>query len=378
MNTQKVIKALLFTPGQKGTWGLPALFEGSPGTAKTSIVEQVCETYQMPLETVIASLREPSDFVGMPVPSDDGLAYMAAPWAKRLATVPRGVAFLDELSTAAQSVQNALLRVVLDRWVGDCHLPHVRFIAAMNKADETANGYELAIALANRFIHLTWEAPSLEQWQDYLMGNGGADEQFDPEDEEKRVLKEWDKAFAISRGMLVGFSQKAPNLIHVQPKSHDPQASKAWPSRRSWELAARAMAGADVHNLDETDKQTLIAGCVGAAHAGEFLAYAENSDMPDPAELLDGKAKWKPDNRLDRTMAVLSSCTALITPANAPKRNDRAAAMWKILGGIVEEQADICEPHARKLSKERLSQMPEAKDVMLALGPVMQAAGLLK
>ncbi|MFF2409480.1 hypothetical protein [Streptomyces sp. NPDC058092] len=68
-------------------------------------------------------MREPSDFAGLPV-LRDGHTWFAPPrWAERLAAVGNGLLFLGELTTAPPAVQTAMLRVVLERTVGDPALP---------------------------------------------------------------------------------------------------------------------------------------------------------------------------------------------------------------------------------------------------------------
>src|SRR4029078_2125098 len=112
-------------------------------------------------ETVIASIREPADFAGLPVVSGAGatVAVEFAPprWARRLAAVETGLLFFDEISTAPPAVQAALLRVVLERTVGDLALPEgVAVVAAANPPEQGADGGGLTPPLANRFCHLDW------------------------------------------------------------------------------------------------------------------------------------------------------------------------------------------------------------------------------
>lgn len=380
MGMQNVLKALMFTPGPKGVWGLPAVFVGAPGVAKTSIIEQTAETWGTPMETLIASLREPSDFLGQPVPTDGGIEYLPAKWAVNLAKQARGVAFLDELSTAPPVIQSALLRIILDRYVGDLHMPNTRFLAAMNRPEDTAGGgYELVTPLVNRVILLDWDPPTLQEWQNYMMGGGTGESgsATKAEQEEARVLAAWPAAFATARGIVIGFSAKAPHLMHVQPKSGDASASKPWPSRRSWEMVTRVLAGSKIHGLSDIQTHTLIAGCVGPGAAGEFLAYLENADMPAPEDLLKGKVKWAPDVRLDRTMAVLASCTSFVLSSEGPDKSSLAEKLWGLLLPIVDTQADLVLPHAEILCFEKLSSSAAASKVVMKLGPVMQAARLL-
>jgi MoxR-like ATPase len=136
---------------------VPVLLWGSPGTGKTSAVRALGESLGWPVEVVIGSIREPSDFAGLPVVVD-GMVAMAPPsWARRLAAAERGLLFLDELTTAPPAVQAVMLRVVLERVVGDVALPDgVRVVAAANPPEEAADGWELAPPLANRLVHLEW------------------------------------------------------------------------------------------------------------------------------------------------------------------------------------------------------------------------------
>ena len=102
---------------------VPVLLWGAPGTGKTSAIRAMAEVMGLPCETVIASIREPSDFAGLPIVVGGEVRFAPPAWARRLAEAGRGLLFLDELSTAPPAVQAALLRVVLERAVGDLTLP---------------------------------------------------------------------------------------------------------------------------------------------------------------------------------------------------------------------------------------------------------------
>ena len=113
------------------------------------------------LEIILASIREPQDFAGLPVVSGDSMRLVAPDWARRLAADGNGILFLDEVNTAPPSVQAALLRVSLDRVAGDCYLGDgTSVVAAANPPEIAADGWDLAPPLANRFCHLPWELPS--------------------------------------------------------------------------------------------------------------------------------------------------------------------------------------------------------------------------
>ncbi len=124
---------------------IPVLAWGPPGVGKTATITAVAEALGLPVEVVIASVREPSDFAGLPVIRDDGVRMEPPAWARRLAAAGRGIVFFDEVSTAPPAVQAALLRVVLDRVVGDLALPSgVAIVAAANPPEQAAGGWDLS------------------------------------------------------------------------------------------------------------------------------------------------------------------------------------------------------------------------------------------
>lgn len=385
MDTKRLLKAFWFTPGPRGRWGLPILLEGKPGNAKTSTVEVSSKEVGLWFEAVIGSLREPSDFLGLPFPGkdeDDRLitSYSPPTWYSRARRAERGVVAFDEINTAAPATQAALLRVILEGVVGDEVLPNgIRFVAMMNSTEDAAGGWDLAPPLANRFGHIKWEGPDSEAWADWVLGGAGAQEvaAFDAQREEERVLAAWDTPWAKARGIVAGFIRKRPELLHQMPKSGDPKASKAWPSQRTWEYVMRALASAEVHKLTEVERDDGLSAFVGAGPAGELLTYLTEADLPDPAELLDGKVKFIHEpKRLDRTVAVLSSCAALVTSQKAEKQSERAAALWKLCQPIVKDAADLVVPTGRALVKAKLSKFAEARPVLLKLQPVLEAAGI--
>ena len=124
---------------------VPVLIWGAPGTGKTSAIRAMAEELGLACETVIASIREPSDFAGLPIVDDGHVTFAPPRWASRLAEQQVGILFLDEISTAPPAVQAALLRVVLERVVGDLELPEgIVVIAAANPPELAADGWDLS------------------------------------------------------------------------------------------------------------------------------------------------------------------------------------------------------------------------------------------
>jgi len=140
---------------------VPVILWGAPGVGKTSVIEQIAEHHGWRLETVIASISDPTDFKGMPREDAGRTVFSPPSWAIAIEQNGGGVVFLDEISTAPPSVQAALLRPVLSKVVGDLALPAAtRFVAAANPPEIAADGWDLSAPLANRFVHLTWEVPA--------------------------------------------------------------------------------------------------------------------------------------------------------------------------------------------------------------------------
>jgi MoxR-like ATPase len=385
----RIIHAAVFTPTRKHRWGLPLRIIGAPGTAKSALIEQVSEAAGLHVETVIASLRDPTDFLGLPVPHEDGSVGYAPPaWALRAAKAKHAVVFLDEINTAPPAVQAALLRVVLDRVVGDFVLPDtVRILAAQNAVEDAAGGYDLAAPLANRFGTLPdWTGPTCEEWCAHELQAGNGDEieaATTAEAEEARVMKAWPSERAKAAGIITSFIKRKPSLLHCQPPSCSPEASGAWPSRRTLDMAINALAASKIHGLDESETDRYVGAFIGSAAMRELRSWLVNVDLPDPAELLDGKIEWKHDpDRLDRTMVVCSSCAALVAPHSAEKRIPRAEACWKLIHGLMEV-SDVVLPAVRTLVSEqvRLVRGPkgmfkDAEKVLAKFLPVFNAAGI--
>lgn len=128
---------------------IPTLLWGGPGIGKTAAIAAAAHERGAHLETVIASIREPSDFGGLPIVTNDGPtpgAYLAPPrWARDIVDRDQPTwVFLDELSTAAPATQAALLRVVCESVVGELALPDTtRFVAAANPTSTAAGGWDL-------------------------------------------------------------------------------------------------------------------------------------------------------------------------------------------------------------------------------------------
>ncbi|OGR26519.1 MAG: hypothetical protein A2139_06915 [Desulfobacca sp. RBG_16_60_12] len=393
LNMEMILKALLFCQGVDGRRGLPIKFTAEPGTAKSSVIKQVALKHGLAVIVVIACIREPSDFAGLPIPTTKKMAdkiltmveFAAADWAVQAAEAKYVVVFLDEINQAPPAVQAALMRVVLEGCVGDLQLPStVRFVAAMNSTEDATAGWDLALPLANRFGHMQWQAPGVEEWTDWLIslpstpGPVDVQAEFDAEEEDDRVDAMWPQPWAKARGLVAAFVRSRPELLHDKPAAGSPQASGAWASRRTWEMATRAMTSAEIHGLSPADTDAVISSFVGDGPGRELAAFRDMCRLPDPYDLLDGKVSWQHDpTRLDVSMAILSMCAASFESTTMPNREKRASFFYKnIAKSVVEDAADLLIMPVRKMIQYRLAAVPGADPIVKHMVPMLRAAGI--
>lgn len=312
------------------TANLPVLLWGEPGIGKTATLEQLAAGLAVPLETVIASVHEPSDFAGLPIvagdPAVEGVPMAPPDWAVRLARRGDGLLFLDELSSAPPVVQAALLRVVLERRVGSLPLPPgIRVVAAANPPASAADGWHLSPPLANRFVHLRWT----HEPRVVARGLAGTWPAVTvPTVDPSRV----DGAVARARGTVAGFLTARPGLTHQLPSDAEARGG-AWPSPRSWEMVLRLLAAHHATGGGREALTTAVAGAVGDGAGLEFIGYLTELDLPDPERVLADPASFRLPDRGDRQLAFLTSVVAAI---QARVNRSRWDAGWVVLAKAVD------------------------------------------
>ncbi|MEV5497371.1 AAA family ATPase [Nonomuraea fuscirosea] len=309
---------------------LPVLLWGEPGIGKSAGLQQLAAGLRVPLETVIASVHEPSDFAGLPIIGDDpattGVPMAPPDWAVRLAAAGRGVVFFDELSSAPPAVQAALLRVVLERRVGSLPLPEsVRVVAAANPPSSAADGWHLSPPLANRFVHLQWTHDP----RTVARGMSGTWPAVPlPRVDPARVPS----AVARARGVISGFLTARPGLAHHLPGDAESRG-RAWPSPRTWEMALRLLAVGYATDADQKAVATAVIGAVGDGAGLELLNYLEQLDLPDPDRVLANPDAFALPARGDRQLAFL---TAVVSAVQSDLTRRRWEAGWAVLAKAVD------------------------------------------
>ena len=244
----------------------PLFLWGPPGIGKSDIVKQMGEELDAHVIDIRLSLWEPTDIKGIPFfDSNSNKMQWAPPLelpdAEMAAKHKQIILFLDEMNSAAPSVQAAAYQLVLNRRVGTYRLPdNVLIVAAGNRETDKGVTYRMPAPLANRFVHLEMKV----DWDDYF--GWAVDNKI-----HKDVV-----------GFLT-FSKK--DLYDFDPKS----ASRAFATPRSWTFVSELL----FDDEEDTDTLTdLISGAVGEGLAVKFMAHRKiASKLPDPTDILKGKVK---------------------------------------------------------------------------------------
>ncbi len=348
----------------------PVLLWGGPGTGKSAVIRLLGETLELPVVTVIASLREPADFAGLPVVTDNGSIRLAEPsWASHLVQQGRGILFLDEITTAPPAVQAALLRVVLERVVGDVSLPEsVSVIAAANPPEQAAGGWDLSPPLANRFCHLEWPVDS-DRFLEALTSGWPIPEIgiSDPTLQGETTIR--------IRSTLAGFLRGRPGLLYSMPEDMS-TTGRAWPSPRSWDMAADLWAFAEATGASEDVVLLLISGSVGPGAARELLTWQKEADLPDPEAVLADPSTFRLPERGDRQFAVLGALAAAVK-AN-PTKERWEAAFEVVQQAVSMGSADVAAVAARSLAQDIPAGVDALPSAVASLAPVLNRAGLLR
>ena len=243
----------------------PLFLWGPPGIGKSELVEGITRDLGGVMFDLRLGQMEPTDIRGIPFYNKDtGMMDWAAPVdlpdAETASKYPIVVLFLDEMNSAAPSVQSAAYQLILNRRIGKYVLPdNVVMVAAGNRESDKGVTYRMPTPLANRFIHQEMKV-DFASWQEWAVMN--------------KIHKDVVGYLSFAKQDLYDFDAKS--------------ASRAFATPRSWSFVSQLLD-------DEGDNDTLtnlIAGTVGEGLAVKFMAHRKvASKMPNPVDILKGKVK---------------------------------------------------------------------------------------
>lgn len=320
----------------------PVLQWGLPGEGKTSVAQSVADQLGVHAEVVIASLREPTDFNGLPVVGADGTVTLAPPnWLTSTLHADGAILVLDEATTAAPATRAALLRVVNERVSGDTPLnPTTRIWAIANPPEVAEDGWELGAPMSNRFLHLLdWSLPASVFAAGLTTGTWpqAPSLHFD--------AQRLDVCLADARAAVAGFVRDDPTMLSRLP-DHPSRRQYPWPSPRSWAMCANLLgharaARADGKPLHDDVIALIVQGTVGTDVAEAFISFERALSLPSPQALLDAPTDWTVPERGDITWAVLSRLLAHLAGRGKQATAQEFQQAGRVLTHAADQQAAV-------------------------------------
>jgi len=265
----------------------PVFMWGPPGIGKSEMVKEIAASGKLGNTAVVdmrLALFEPTDLRGYPVPDVASgtmkwLPPSDLPTEEMAAQYDTVILFLDELNSAAPSVQAAAYQLILDRKIGQYRLPeNVVVMAAGNRETDKGVSYRMPKPLENRFVHFELRV-DFTDWFNWAVKN---------------------KVHAD----VVGFLTFAKNdLYQFDPKS----SSRGFATPRSWTYVGGFLDG-DAGQLPDGLQTDVVAGCIGEGTAIKFMAHRKIAgDLPDPSDVLDGKVSTLKTKEISAMYALATS-----------------------------------------------------------------------
>lgn len=288
INTSRASNVLLADMKAKR---VPMMF-GAPGIGKSAIVKALADKMGLKLIDMRLAQHEPADLVGFPMPNTQtGRMDFLAPSDIPLATdtVPEGfkgwLLFLDELAQSAPMVQNAALRLILDRQVGQ-HMLHDQcyIVAAGNRQSDGAFVGSMSTALMSRMSCYELDL-SFDGWMDWALG-------------------------ANVHPTVLAFLNFRQDRLHM----FDPQKREPFPCPRGWETvgAKLRLNDAEPTGLSVTE---LAAGAIGTGAAVELNAFVGLfTDLPSFDAIVGDPASAPLPTASDQRYAVVGMLAGRVTP----------------------------------------------------------------
>lgn len=244
----------------------PIFLWGPPGIGKSELVADITEELNGYMIDLRLGQMDPTDIRGIPfynkeIGKMDWAPPIDLPDEELASKFPIVVLFLDEMNSAAPSIQAAAYQLILNRRVGKYCLPkNVVMVAAGNRESDKGVTYRMPTPLANRFIHQEMKC-DFGAWLEWAVN--------------KNIHKDVVGYLSFAKQDLYDFDAKS--------------ASRAFATPRSWTFVSELLEDEDG---DDDTVMNLIAGTVGEGLAVKFMAHRKIAGrMPKPEDILSGKEK---------------------------------------------------------------------------------------
>ena len=244
----------------------PLFLWGPPGIGKSELVEGITNELGGLMIDLRLGQMEPTDIRGIPFYNKDSgkmdwAPPVELPDEEMASQYPIVVLFLDELNSAAPSVQSAAYQLILNRRIGKYRLPkNVVMVAAGNRESDKGVTFRMPTPLANRFLHQEMKV-DFSSWQQWAVLNN------------------------IHKDVVGYLSFAKQDLYDFDAKS----SSRAFATPRTWTFVSELLEDDDG---DDDTITNLVAGTVGEGLAVKFMAHRKVAGrMPKPEDILSGKVK---------------------------------------------------------------------------------------
>ena len=243
-----------------------------PGIGKSAVVNQAAEEVGLKCTSLLGTQLAPEDVSGIPR-IENGRSVFCPPKIilPEDLTTPYCL-FLDELPACSPDIQKAFYSLLLERRIGETHLPEGTWVvAAGNRPEDHALVRSLSTALVNRVIILNVKV-SFQEWVVWARQNG-------------------------IRNDILSFLLCSPESL----QRSTPNAPQPFSTPRSWTQLSNAMtmmenAGA----LDDVTLDALAHGSISIEDATAFSVFkrAKMENLPTLNEILKNPASL-PDTAAD-------------------------------------------------------------------------------
>lgn len=273
---------------------LVPMLHGSPAIGKSDIIRTIAEKFSLKVIDVRLSTYDPADMNGLPYFNTSGARNIAEyvpfdVFPVEGDPIPEGykgwLVFLDELPSAAPSVQAAAFKLILDKMVGQRKLhSHALLAAAGNMEDDGAIVNPLPTPLQSRMINFQVYT-NLDCFMKY----------------------------ALTQNIdyrIAAFLEFKPDYVHHFKPDHD---DLTFAAPRTWMFLDKLIRGEPVTDAD----LPLVAGCISSGVGAEFIAFCKIFDqVPKLADILADPLKARCPESDDNPSLVYAVAGSMAQHAN--------------------------------------------------------------
>ncbi len=291
---------------------------GAPGVGKSQLIRQIGKKYDYKVIDIRLAQMSEVEIGGLIYPNQERtktvwLSPDILPDEKR--DGPRTILLLDEITSCPKRTQVAAYQLILDRRIGQYHLPEGTLVVALgNREDDDGVYIRLAGPLADRFeIH--YIDVDFECWKnDYAVPFG---------------VHPW----------VVEYLTSKPQALHNQAEAGD---SMVFATPRSWDRVSQILKTDD--NVRKTVIANKIIGNVGESVGRQFVQWCMKQRRPISVDAyLNGqiKAPNAPDQLRTLVTGLTTKCSFLKQhPETAPLSGEQKKTLSHVVEALLKLNND--------------------------------------